>query len=101
MCKLVGLELDLLYLSLHILIGEPQVDARGVDVFVPQLFLEGVQTSTTVEKVDCIPMAEEMGVDLPLELGATSRSLDDLIRSLLGDVTTLTRGEQIVVPPQA
>ena len=56
------LELYLVHFAAYVLAGQPQVDACGVDVPVPQLFLESVEASTAVQEVDGVAVPEEMSV---------------------------------------
>ena len=48
-----------------------------------QLLLKGVKTPSTVQEVDSVTVAEQVSVDRPLQVSATSRLLNDLIFSLL------------------
>ena len=47
------LELDLRHLSHHILVGQTQVDAGGIDVSMSELLLEGVKAPFTVQEEFC------------------------------------------------
>lgn len=64
---------------------------------MPQLLLESIQPATAIQEVDGIAVAEEMGMDGAAEACSLSSCLDDLVRPLFGDVTTLPRLEQVVL----
>ena len=59
-----------------------------------KLFLKSVQAASTVKEVDCIPVAEQMGVDNSFQICMTGGFLDDLISPLLGYATSLARGKR-------
>ena len=90
------LELYLSHFSLHIFIGEAQVNPRRVDIFVAQLLLERVKAATVVQEVYGIPMAEKMGVYVALKVGLPRGLPDNLVCPLLGDMPTLSRCEQVI-----
>ena len=92
-----SLELYLVHFPHHILAGQPQVDASGIDVPMAKLFLEGVKPPTAVEEVDSVAVAEEVGVHAAPEVSSPRRVLDDLIGPLLRDVTALAGWEQKIV----
>jgi hypothetical protein len=52
------LELYLCNLAHNIFGSETQVDTSGIDISMTQLFLEGIQSTTTVEEVNGITMSE-------------------------------------------
>ena len=64
-----------------------------------QLLLERIETPSTVEEVDRVTVAEQVSVNRPLQANATSRLLDDLIGSLLGDVPTTPRRKRVAISP--
>ena len=78
-----SLELYLVHFPHHILAGQPQVDASGIDVPMAKLFLEGVKPPTAVEEVDCVPVPEEMRMHRSLKGCTDSGPLDDLVGPLL------------------
>ncbi len=51
-----------------------------------ELLLESIQPTSTVQKVDSVTVAEQVSVNRSLQASATSRLLDDLVSSPLGDV---------------
>ena len=63
------LKLHLSHLSLHVLIREAKVDAGRIDIPVSQLFLQGIQAATTVQEVNGVAMAEEVGMHRPMQIG--------------------------------
>ena len=64
-----------------------------------ELFLLCAQATAAVEEVDCVAVAEQMSVDIPLKPRAVRGLLDNLVCPLLGDVTALAGREQVVASP--
>ena len=85
------LELYLVHFAHYILTGQPQVNAGGVDVPVPELLLKGVEAPTAVEEVDGVAVTEQVSVDTTAKTSSSGRLLDNLIGPLLRDVTSLAR----------
>lgn len=65
-----------------------------------ELLLKSIKSSTAVQKVNSVPMAKQVGVDLSLEACLPSRGLDYLIGSLFGYMVSLPGGEQEVLSAQ-
>ena len=85
-------------LASYILVGQPEVDAGSVNVPVTKLLLKGIKAATTVQEIDCVAVAKQMGMHLTLQACQLSRGLDYLVRSLFGDVSSLPGREKEIVP---
>ena len=66
-----------------------------------QLLLEGIQSTPTIKEIDSVTVAEQMGVDSPLEVGMVGSQFDNLVSSLLGDMVPLAGGKQESMSLQA